>query len=297
MPIANIQDSREVESSLQTILAAPDADGAAQAIRTLFVEILDFDHANLLVPLGATSGPNLPADARLLAQRDGISALYIPLDHTAGNRVTGTVASDAAKIIGDTITDEPVLLFTNRDRDELHVVYPDLSGSRPKLQRMVAHRERPNRTVVQQISNLWHDYGILGKPMGDAVRNAFNVQPVTEAFFKDYKAAYDDAVALIASHLDRADAEQFTQTIFNRLLFIHFVSRKGWLKFNDDTDYLNALWRDYQANDRQSNFYTERLTALFFAGLNNPQSMNLMRDNPAMYTLIGNVPFLNGGLF
>ena len=133
--------------------------------------------------------------------------------------------------------------------------------------------------------------------MGQAVRSAFDVQPVTAEFFRDYKAAYDDAVTLIAIHLDRADAEQFAQTLFNRLLFVHFVSRKGWLRFNGDTDYLNALWQDYKANGSQSNFYNDRLTALFFAGLNNPQSMNLMRDNPALYALINDVPFLNGGLF
>ena len=296
MPIANIQDAREVERSLRDILSAPDADGAAQAIRTLFTETLDYDYADLRVPLNGAD-PNLPSDARLLARRDGISALYIPLDRADGNRVTGAVASAAAKAIGDTIADEPLLLFTSRDRNELHVVYPDLSGNRPKLQRMVAHKERPNRTVVQQIANLWHDHGVLGKPMGEAIRNAFNVQPVTEAFFKDYKAAYDAAVTLLTGQLEQQDAEQLAQTLFNRLLFIHFVSRKGWLRFNGDADYLNALWQDYRANAVQSNFYTERLTALFFAGLNNPQALNLMRDNPALCALIGEPPFLNGGLF
>ena len=83
----------------------------------------------------------------------------------------------------------------------------------------------------------------------------------------------------------------------NRLLFIHFVSRKGWLLFNGNADYLNALWRDYQADAGETNFYLHRLSHLFFAGLNNPQSIDLMRDNPTLHSAIGNVPFLNGGLF
>ena len=62
--------------------------------------------------------------------------------------------------------------------------------------------------------------------MGQAVRSAFNVQPVTEAFFKDCKAAYEDAVESLAQSIDREDAEQFAQTLFNRLLFIHFVSKQ-----------------------------------------------------------------------
>ena len=117
------------------------------------METLDYDYADLRVPLNGADA-NLPSDARLLARRDGVSALYIPLDGADGNRVTGGA-----------VADEPLLLFTSRDRDELHVIYPDLSGSRPSLQRMVFHRNRPSRTMVQQIANLWHDYGLSGKPM------------------------------------------------------------------------------------------------------------------------------------
>ena len=294
MPIANIQDAHEVERGLQTILTAHDADGRAREIRNLFVETLDFDHADVLVTLGAAKDPNLPPDARLLARRGGFSVLYIPLEQADDNRVKTTTASAAAKVIGDQIAEEPLLLFTNRDCDELHIIYPDLSGSRPRLQRMVAHRGQPGRTVVQQIANLWHAYGKSGMTMGEAVRNAFSVQPVTDAFFKDYKAAYDDAVSLIADNIERVDAEQFTQTLFNRLLFVHFVSRKGWLKLNGDTDYLNALWQDYQASPSSTNFYCERLRTLFFDGLNNPQSPD---PTSGVQPLIGEVPFLNGGLF
>ena len=294
MPIANIRDAHEVERGLQTILTAPDADGRARAIRSLFVEILDFDRAEMLVPLGAAKYPNLPSDARLLARRGGFSVLYIPLERADDNRVKTATASAAAKAIGDQIADEPLLLFTNRDCDELHIIYPDLSDSRPRLQRMVAHRGQPGRTVVQQVANLWHDYGESGMTMDEAIRNAFSVEPVTNAFFRDYKAAYDDAVSLIAANIKRVDAEQFTQTLFNRLLFVQFVSRKGWLKFNGDTDYLNALWRDYQASPDRTNFYRDRLSILFFDGLNNPQSQD---PSTGEQPLIGRVPFLNGGLF
>ena len=294
MPIANIRDAHEVERGLQTILTAPDADRRARAIRSLFVEILDFDRAEMLVPLGAAKYPNLPSDARLLARRGGFSVLYIPLERADDNQVKTATASAAAKAIGDQIADEPLLLFTNRDYDELHIIYPDLSDSRPRLQRMVAHRGQPGRTVVQQVANLWHDYGESGMTMGEAVRNAFSVEPVTNAFFRDYKAAYDDAVSLIGANIKRVDAEQFTQTLFNRLLFVQFVSRKGWLKFNGDADYLNALWQDYQSSPGRTNFYRDRLSTLFFDGLNNPQSHDI---SSGVRPPIGEVPFLNGGLF
>ena len=216
------------------------------------------------------------------------------LDDANDNRVKTATASAAAKTIGNAIDDEPLLLFTNRECDELHVVYPDLSGSRPRLQRMVAYRQQRARTTVQQLANLWHDYGELGKTMGESVRNAFSVQPVTDAFFKEYKTAYDSAVELMTGQLSLMDAKQFTQSLFNRLLFTHFVSRKGWLKLHGDTNYLNALWDDYQASRDETNFYHDRLKYLFFAGLNNPRPQNL---STKIQGRIGTVPFLNGGLF
>ena len=55
--------------------------------------------------------------------------------------------------------------------------------------------------------------------------------------------------------MGKAEAEQFTQTLFNRLLFIHFISKKGWTTWNGNPDYLKALWTDYQNNPEQTNFH------------------------------------------
>lgn len=90
------------------------------------------------------------------------------------------------------------------------------------------------------------------------------------------------------------DKRLFTQRLFNRLLFVHFLSKKKWLRFKGRTDYLNALW---EGRDSDTNFYEAHLSPLFFAGLNNPQARNLMKDNQVLYTHIGDVKYLNGGLF
>ena len=80
-------------------------------------------------------------------------------------------------------------------------------------------------------------------------------------------------------------------------MFVYFLSRKGWLTFGGDKDYLNALWQDYQAAEgANKNFYFDRLRLLFFAGLNNYRSEDVTSE-PEAHRLIGNVPFLNGGLF
>ena len=95
----------------------------------------------------------------------------------------------------------------------------------------------------------------------------------------------------------------FVQTLFNRLMFVYFLSRKGWLSFGGDKDYLNALWRDCRERAGDENegggFHRDRLRPLFFGGLNNPRGEDPSDParHPAARALIGDVPFLNGGLF
>ena len=298
MPIANVQDAQEVERSLQSILAAPDTNARIQAIRTLFVEILDYDYTDQRVSLGATGNDQLPDEAYIVARRDGVSAVYVPLDGADSNRVTGVVASAAAKAMGNALADEPLLLFTNKDGDQLHIISSDLAGSRPRLQRIVAHRNQRQRTVVERIANMWDNYGNQGKTIREAIADAFSVEPVTKQFFETYREIFEEAEARISGFgngkAGQEDKHLFTQTLFNRLMFVYFLSRKGWLKFNGDTDYLNALWHDHQLLPSHGSFYTARLRPLFFSGLNNPEPMDSTKE---LTTRIGEVPFLNGGLF
>ena len=160
---------------------------------------------------------------------------------------------------------------------------------------MVVERDLPRRTAVQQVANIYRDKGSIRA----ALDAAFDVEPVTKAFFVEYKRLYDHALTLVTGFdgPEGEDTRLFVQTLFNRLMFVYFLSRKGWLSMHGDKDYLNALWRDYQSMSDQDNFYNDRLRRLFFFGLNNPQSSDLNFKGRLMESFIGDVPFLNGGLF
>jgi len=130
---------------------------------------------------------------------------------------------------------------------------------------------------------------------------AFDVEAVTNAFFATYRAVFE-AVENSITGITGEARRLFTQRLFNRLMFIVFLEHKGWLKFQNRPDYLYALWEEYQnAQDPNANFYRDRLQLLFFAGLNTPNEVNIMRagghDQGMLQRLIGNVPYLNGGLF
>ncbi|MCW5933936.1 MAG: N-6 DNA methylase [Fimbriimonadia bacterium] len=135
----------------------------------------------------------------------------------------------------------------------------------------------------------------------DRWRSAWDVERFTHAFFQKYRELFHQAEERITGFGENTDARRlFTQKLFNRLLFIRFLEKKGWLRFQGQNDYLRALWQDYQdKNTQNSPFHRERLKLLFFSGLNNPQEQNQHSINQGgmLRELIGDVPYLNGGLF
>ena len=300
MPIVNREDAVEVEDRIGRIFAASAAQRAGK-IRALFVEVLDFDTASGEVGLGtAPDNVALPDAAERIALLDGVHVLYVALDNPKSDRVRKGEVEAAARLIADQIGDDLLLVFTNTSASQLHLVQPSFEGTRPTLRRMVVERDLPRRTAVQQVSNIYWNHRDSGS-IRTALDEAFDVEAVTRAFFDEYKRVFDlvmDGVEGFGEDEEEQESKKlFVQTLFNRLMFIYFLSRKGWLTFGGDRDYLNALWRDYPAQSEDRNFHANRLKLLFFAGLNNPQSLDLSRNNPALHALIGDVPFLNGGLF
>jgi len=150
------------------------------------------------------------------------------------------------------------------------------------------------RTAVERFETLRSIGARAG--LADLV-NAFKVEPLFKEFYHDYDAVFRKVEASIAPTLpDKEKLRLFTQRLFNRLMFLAFIARKGWLRFDARTDFLPALWDQYTARLRSlrgtPNFYRDHLVPLFFEGLNQPG-----RPAGAPDPRFGVVPYLNGGLF
>ena len=309
MTTGTLQDRRRfAQSQLEAMANRPSAEHP-DALRQIATSVLGFTPvSDAIIAINHAQLPSAATVVGSLANEFGPDYLAVHFDLSAlrntGRRDYVTLAQvQAANDVVQRYAGEeryPLLIFTLSDNSGVQFVTGDPApGNRNRLQdviRVAAYWGSANRTALDCLERVGNEIAAGGVPRR-AFRNGFNVQPVTDAFFADYKAAYDEAVKLIAAGIGQSDAEQFTQTLFNRLLFIHFVSRKGWLRFKGSADYLNALWRDYKDDAGETNFYLCRLSHVFFAGLNNPQSMNLMQNNPTLHSAIGDVPFLNGGLF
>ncbi|KAB8335152.1 N-6 DNA methylase [Scytonema tolypothrichoides VB-61278] len=212
-------------------------------------------------------------------------------------------------IVNNLLKEHPYALFvfSNKSQSQWHflnVKYDSSPQKRKLFRRITVGEGEQLRTATERISLLdLESINPDASPLDIQTRHdeAFDVEAVTQEFFKEYRKTFEKVESLIQWTTDSERKRLFTQKLFNRLMFIGFIQKKGWLKFQGRIDYLPALWKAYQDEDGVSNrnFYRDRLSHLFFSGLNNPQEHNIIGINNGGFLkdLIGTVPYLNGGLF
>ncbi|MBI4027300.1 MAG: hypothetical protein HY360_20105 [Verrucomicrobia bacterium] len=116
---------------------------------------------------------------------------------------------------------------------------------------------------------------------------AFDKEPLTREFFKRFDKTLDVVKADIEYHQKLASAEAYSrsQLLLERLIFIYFLQRRGWL--DQKRDWLIEHFQPYRDQPDQFSFYEEILERLFWTLASPPN---------ATWRFPG-IPFLNGGLF
>ena len=126
------------------------------------------------------------------------------------------------------------------------------------------------------------------------VRQAMDVEKVTKQFYERFRKELDAFQGFIDGITEQGGREWYASLMLNRMMFIYFVQKQGFLDGN--TDYLrNRLCMVQQKTGagRFQQFYRIFLLRLFHEGLGQPESERA----PDLAELLGKVPFLNGGLF
>ena len=260
MPIINRQDAAEVDAYIQRIFTPPAGQSRTDGIRRLFVEKLDFAPINGSVSLEkAPATVSLPHNAERIASLEGLNVVYVALTGD-GTRVRKAEAASAAKLVQEQLLGDVLLVIANGTGSQMHFISPTFAGTTTSLRRMIIERDLPRRTAVTQLSNVYWEYD-KAKNIALAVDKAFDVEAVTTKFYEKYHEVFQEVEKAITGF--GADTEKkrlFTQRLFNRLMFIAFIQRKGWLRINGDKDlgYLSALWQVSSKDKTLGNFYNER---------------------------------------
>jgi len=174
------------------------------------------------------------------------------------------------------------------------------------LRMLQVNLERICRTDLDVISHI-HAEGI--KDPQEIFRlhdEAFSVQRVTQKFFEDYSEVFEkieDFVFNAHKDLGKAWARDYTHILLNRIMFIYFIARKGWLNGKDgkpDKDFMRNFWQAYKESNQRDAFHEGWLDVLFFEAFNGHfQRRDEYQQRFPKYLLdaLSTAPYLNGGLY
>ena len=143
-------------------------------------------------------------------------------------------------------------------------------------------------------------------------KSAWDVEGMTDDFYDAKKRGgigfvqVFDAVKAATTHPGGEEKKHaYVQQLLNRLLFIAFVERMEWgpRTPEGDSNYLHAQWQRFQKGDCYKEIQDKELVPatfnnllqwLFFRALDAP---NGVKPTDQLYPILGEVPYLNGGLF
>ena len=126
------------------------------------------------------------------------------------------------------------------------------------------------------------------------VYKAFDVEKVTKRFYERFRKELTAFGEFIEGITAEGDRDWYASLMLNRMMFVYFVQKQGFLDGNPD--YLRTKLLEVQSrygDGRFQQFYREFLLKLFHEGLGQPVDQR----NQELKDLLGRVPFLNGGLF
>ncbi|MEM8532700.1 MAG: DNA methyltransferase [Chloroflexota bacterium] len=121
---------------------------------------------------------------------------------------------------------------------------------------------------------------------------SLSIEKITQRFYQRFKeehAAFLRSTNIADPHIN---AEHYVSTLLNRLMFIYFIQKRGFL--DNDPNYLRSrleMIQTRQGPDHFLSFYRRFLVRLFHDGIGaSERTVDL--DN-----LLGDVPYINSGLF
>ena len=191
---------------------------------------------------------------------------------------------------------EHLIIFTNHEKTTQIWQWVKREAGRPAQRRELNFdpTRQEGEALIQRLESitfsLEEEEGLTLVDVTSRVRAAFDVERVTKRFYDYFKKEHDVFLQFLDGIPDEEMQRWYVSVILNRLMFIYFIQKKGFL--NDDPDYLqtNLLRsREYGADQ----YYRTFLCPLFFKGFAKPKN----ERSREMTRLLGNVPYLNGGIF
>ena len=170
---------------------------------------------------------------------------------------------------------EHVVVFITGDRARQSWMWVRREPGRPVSARTHEYLAgQPGDSLLQKLQFLAvsieeEEEGISITDVAGRARAAFDVERVTKKFFEEFRKQHAAFLQFISGIPNQGDHEWYASVMLNRLMFLYFIQRKGFL--DGDENYLRNRLQTLKAErgkDKFYSFYRYFLLKLFHGGLN-----------------------------
>lgn len=183
----------------------------------------------------------------------------------------------------------PALFVTRTENEEKYKFYNYASKDGKKKLKSIEYNELTNKTKEFQEKLQFFDASedVVGRlTLQEKVDKAFESDKVTKKFYTEFDNKRKKLLKVIQGIDNENDLEWYASVLLNRLMFIYFLQKKGFLDAN--YNYLQDKYKQHSTN-----YYKEFLQPLFFEGF----AKKVEARDETLKEILGDVPYLNGGLF
>ena len=263
-------------------------------LHSLFINILGWDHGGANIEVTVTDKTFI---LEAIAHKRGLVAYR----YTAGSDDAfpdHPIRRKIEKAVAKTVR-EHIIIYATHDKRAQYWQWVKREQGRPeRVHQHIYHQGQSGEALIQKLEQLVftldEEDDLTIVDVSGRVRAAFNVEKVTRKFYDRFKKEHQTFLDFIDGLRNLADREWYASLMLNRMMFIYFIQKQGFL--DGDPEYLRNRLQRMQTSfgkDQFQTFYRLFLLRLFHEGLGQPES-----DRSAeLSTLLGRVPYLNGGLF
>ncbi|MFM7424054.1 MAG: Eco57I restriction-modification methylase domain-containing protein [Elainella sp.] len=190
---------------------------------------------------------------------------------------------------------ENLLIFVNQNRTRSLWYWAKREGAKfyPRTETYV--QGQPPDLLLSKIGGLYVPLEALEAgelpviEIAARLQQSFDVEKVTKKFYEEFQAQHQIFLQQISGIARESDQRWYASVLLNRLMFVYFLQKKYFI----DGGNLFYLKQKLEASRQRGKdlFYKEFLQTLFFDGFAKPHRSD------AVKAAIGEVPYLNGGLF
>ncbi|NCS02648.1 MAG: ATP-binding protein [Microcystis aeruginosa G13-11] len=264
----------------------------------LFIEELGWSHPRAKKTVSITVD-NQEYPCQRIAEVSGVAVLEVTTTDIPDAKLRRDIHQQVIERIA-----ENLLIFVDGGRTRSLWYWVKREGSKSYIRDHLYIKGQPGDLFLSKLAELVLDITDFeeGEPsvveIAKLLQKGFDIEKITKKFYQEFQREHLQFLPFIqgidresgSEALLQADRKWYTSVILNRLMFVYFLQRKGFI----DNDF-NYLQNQLQASQRRGEnlFYRQFLQTLFFQAFAKPESQ---RD-ASVTALVGKVKYLNGGLF